>query len=314
MQGGEERIAIVGAGLVGRAWAVVFARAGLDVALADRDAAALAAAPERIAATLAALAAAGLVDDPEGAAGRIVSTQRLAEALDGASYVQECGPEDVGIKRAIFAELDRLAPPETILASSTSGIVASLFDGEMARPERALVAHPVNPPSLVPLVEVAPSPQTAESVVARTMALMEAVGQSPILVRREIEGFVLNRLQGALLNEALRLYRDGFASAEDIDRAVRDGLGRRWAFMGPLETIDLNAPGGAGDYAARYGGLYRRIDARRDDPPWDGEVIDRLVAELRARRPAAALEARQAWRDRRLVALTAHLRAAATED
>jgi L-gulonate 3-dehydrogenase len=308
-----DRIAIIGAGLIGRAWAAVFARAGLPVTLTDREPEALGAAGARIRASLDDLRAAGLVDGVDPVLARIGYAASLAEAVDGATYVQECGPEVVNLKRSLFAELDRLTPPETILASSTSGIVASLFDGDMAHPERALVAHPVNPPSLIPLVEVAPSPRTDETTVTRTLALMERAGQAPILVRREIEGFVLNRLQGALLNEALRLFRDGYASAEDIDKAVRDGLGRRWAFMGPLETIDLNAPKGAGDYAARYGGLYTRVDARRDAAPWDEGLIARLVVELRERRPAEALDARQGWRDRRLMALTAHLRAAATD-
>ncbi len=311
---GPERIGVLGAGLIGQAWAIVFARGGHDVALTDIDAGVTAAARDRIAATLEDFRAAGLIDDPAAILARIACHDDVAAAMAQATYVQECGPENVAIKRDIFAELEGMTSTGTILASSTSGIVASEFNTGMRDRSRALVAHPVNPPSMVPLVEVAPSPDTAEEATARTMALMEAVGQSPILVRREIEGFVLNRLQGALLNEALRLFGEGYASAEDIDRAVRDGLGRRWAFMGPLETIDLNAPGGAGDYATRYGPIYARVDARRDGDPWDRAVIDRLVAELREARPQDALKERQNWRDRRLMALTAHLDAAGTQD
>lgn len=306
----NERIAVIGAGLIGRAWAVVFARAGLEVTITDIDAASLAAARRRIETTLTDLEHVDLVDDPQAALARISSEGDLAKAVAGAGYVQECGPENVEIKSRLFAELEEMTGADTILASSTSGITASSFNRLMRDPSRALVAHPVNPPSVIPLVEVAPSPETADTIVARTMALMERVGQKPILVRREIEGFVLNRLQGALLNEALRLLRDGVASAADIDRAVSDGLGRRWAFMGPLQTIDLNAPGGAGDYADRYGPIYRRVDEARDAQPWTEEVIARLVEQLRSTDPADTHDARCDWRDRRLMALAAHLQSA----
>lgn len=306
----NERIAVIGAGLIGRAWATVFARAGLEVTITDIDATSLAAARGRIETTLSDLGHVGLVEDPQTALARIDCDGDLAKAVAGADYVQECGPENVEIKSRLFADLETMTSPDTILASSTSGITASTFNRLMRDRSRAVVAHPVNPPSVVPLVEVAPSPETSETVVARTMAFMERVGQKPILVRREIEGFVLNRLQGALLNEALRLLRDGVASAADIDRAVSDGLGRRWAFMGPLQTIDLNAPGGAGDYAARYGPIYRRVDEVRDAQPWTEEVIARLVEQLRDADPADTHEARCDWRDRRLMALAAHLQAA----
>lgn len=305
---GTRRIAVIGAGFIGRAWAIVFARAGCTVALHDPDPAVLEAAPGLLAQALEDLHRAGLIAEaPAAVAARIATEPDAAAALDGAAHAQECGPEDVAAKRAIFAALDAAAAPQTVLASSTSGIVASRFVEGLRHPGRCLVAHPVNPPFLIPLVEIAPAPQTDPDTVARTTALMAAVGQSPILVRQEIDGFILNRLQGALLNEALRLYRDGYAGVEDIDRAMRDGLGRRWAFMGPLETIDLNAPGGAADYADRYGPMYAAADDRRDAHPWQPEVIARLHAELRAARPLSDLDARRSWRDRRLMALTAHL-------
>jgi L-gulonate 3-dehydrogenase len=302
------RIAVIGAGFIGRAWAIVFARAGFSVALHDPDTAILERAPRALDVALVDIHAAGLVtESPPVIAARIEIVEDVAAALAGAEYAQECGPEDVALKREIFATLDAAATADTILASSTSGIVASRFVGQLRNPGRCLVAHPVNPPYLIPLVEVAPAPETDPEVTERTMALMAAVGQSPILVRREVDGFILNRLQGALLNEGLRLYRDGYASVEDIDRAVRDGLGRRWAFMGPMETIDLNAPGGAADYARRYGPIYSAADARRDIHPWQPDVINRLDAELRAARPLSALDERREWRDRRLMALAAHL-------
>lgn len=310
----DETIAVVGAGLIGRAWAVVFARAGFAVRLQDTDAEALARSEAAVAETLADLEQAGLCGKPERILRLITRHAELETALEGVTYVQECGPEDVGLKRRLFSALEAAASSDAILASSTSGITATDFAGHLDRPERCLVAHPVNPPSLVPLVEVVPGARTGSDCVARTLALMRRVGQVPIHVRKEIEGFVLNRLQGALLTEALRLYRDGYVSAEDLDRTVSDGLGRRWSFMGPFETIDLNAPGGVVDYARRYGPLYTAIDRQRHDtPPWQPEVLERLAVELRAVRPAGALEKRRAWRDRRLMALSVHLGDAASE-
>jgi 3-hydroxyacyl-CoA dehydrogenase len=136
---------------------------------------------------------------------------------------------------------------------------------------------------------------------------MTQIGQSPVLVRREVEGFILNRLQGALLREAWDLFEAGYASAEDIDKTVSEGLGLRWSFMGPIETIDLNAPGGVADYAARLGPLYHSIQKSRTDPqPWSAELIGDVDKERRAALPSDKLAARRNWRDRRLMALAAH--------
>jgi L-gulonate 3-dehydrogenase len=141
------------------------------------------------------------------------------------------------------------------------------------------------------------------------MQLMEQAQQTPILVRKEVQGFILNRLQGALLNEALRLFRDGYVSAEDLDKTVKHGLGLRWSFMGPFETIDLNAPNGVVDYGQRYGPLYRDVDRQRsDDDPWDTATLAALGQERRSQLPSEGLAERQAWRDRRLMALMAHQR------
>jgi 3-hydroxyacyl-CoA dehydrogenase len=223
--------------------------------------------------------------------------------------VQENLPEAVAVKRAIFAELDRLAPPQAILASSTSAIPASAFTGELAGRARCLVAHPANPPYLLPMVELCGAPWTAPETVARARAFLASVGQAPILVRREIPGFILNRIQGALLNEAFRLVEEGYVSPEDLDVTVSHGLGLRWSFMGPFATIDLNAPGGLRDYCERYGPFYQAI---RREPPHPGPWSEQLIADLEARRraavPLAAHEEAQAWRDRRLMALAAHKR------
>ena len=307
----KARIAIVGAGLIGRAWAIVFARAGHSVKVYDADAAALERSQAILETSLADLKIAGLLDEAVLAVrARIARADTLAAAVGDAGYVQENIGEDLAAKRVLFAELDRLTASETILASSTSGLPASQWSAGLVGRARCLVAHPVNPPHLVPLVELSPAPWTAPEVVARTFSLHEAAGQVPILVRKEILGFLLNRLQGALLAEAFRLYADGYASTEDLDKTVRDGLGLRWSFMGPFETIDLNAPGGIADYCSRYGSTYYEMAQQQRPQRWDDALVRRLEAERRQKLPLSKVTERAAWRDRQLMRLIAHKRKA----
>ncbi|QPI62519.1 3-hydroxyacyl-CoA dehydrogenase [Vreelandella venusta] len=302
-------IGIIGAGLIGRAWAIVFARSGMSVCIYDIDASALGRVRDDIRQSLQDLRQAGLIADIEAPLSLIRTENDLAHAMSGVEYVQECGPEGIDAKRRIYSELESVVAIDTVLASSTSGIAASRFTNQLKHPERCLVAHPVNPPYLIPLVEVAPSPDTSEAAVSRTMQLMKQAQQTPILVRKEVQGFILNRLQGALLNEALRLFRDGYVSAEDLDKTVKHGLGLRWSFMGPFETIDLNAPNGVVDYGQRYGPLYREVDCQRsDDNPWDAVTLAALDLERRTQLSPEDLAERQAWRDRRLMALMVHQR------
>ena len=201
-----------------------------------------------------------------------------------------------------------------MLASSTSALLPSRFTESLAGRARCLVVHPINPPYLIPAVEIVPAPWTDPQIVERTRTLMTAAGQAPIVMKREIDGFVMNRLQGALLEEAFRLVADGYASAEDIDIGLCEGLALRWSFMGPFETIDLNAPAGVRDYVTRYQQIYERLFPsmqRRVD--WAGPVVDEIERDRRAKLPEAELLQRQMWRDRRLMALAAHKRKAARE-
>lgn len=303
------KIAVVGAGLIGRAWAIVFARAGFDVTLWDGDERAIASSLEVIGARLEDLAKVGLVSDVQQVIRRIRPTSSLESALADAHYVQENLPEVLDVKRAIHAELDALAPANAIVASSTSSIPASAFTESLKGRARCLVAHPVNPPYLIPLVELCGAPWTAPDIVTRTRALLERAGQVPITIARELHGFVLNRLQGALLNEAFRLVEDGYVTPDDLDKTIAHGLGLRWSFMGPFETIDLNAPGGVRDYCERYGALYYDMARQQADPRrWSG-VVDLIEAARRKALPAEKLAERQTWRDRRLMALAAHKKA-----
>jgi 3-hydroxyacyl-CoA dehydrogenase len=307
-----KRVAIVGSGLIGRAWAMVFAGAGCSVAVYDSVGGVAARAKDLVAEGLRELAAHGLVADAEGSAARVRVADDLADALDGAEFVQENTPETVEAKRAIFAELDRFAAADAILASSTSTIVASLFTEALAGRHRCLVAHPVNPPHLVPLVELVGAPWTAPATVAAAKALYEAVGQVPIVVRKEIEGFVLNRLQAVLLSEAFRLVESGHVTPQDLDKTLKDGLGLRWSFMGPFETIELNAPGGIPDYCARYGPSLARLSGA-DPAIYAGDGLARVLELWGGGLGADQVAARMRWRDRRLAALKAHKRAQPTD-
>ena len=154
-----------------------------------------------------------------------------------------------------------------------------------------------------------PAPWTAPEAVERAASFLRAAGHAPIVMKREIDGFVMNRLQGALLEEAFRLVEQDYAGVEDIDVGIRDGLALRWSFMGPFETIDLNAPAGVRDYAERYQGIYSGISGSSQwRADWSGPVMDKVESERRKRLAADKLEERQAWRDRRLIALAAHKR------
>jgi L-gulonate 3-dehydrogenase len=237
---------------------------------------------------------------------RIQPVKELGDALRDAVYVQENGPERVAVKIPLFAELDRLSRPEAVLASSTSGIPASAFTEGLKGRHRCLVAHPVNPPYLIPLVEICPAPWTDADTVARTRDIMTQAGQVPATVKKEMDGFALNRLQGALLAEAFRLIADDAISPADLDALVKHGLGLRWSFMGPLETIDLNAPGGLADYCDRYGPLYAKMQGQMTPLEWDAALVGKLQDARRAELPANMQPVRQEWRDRRLMALLAH--------
>lgn len=299
-------IAIIGAGLIGRSWANVFARANWRVRVWDPVEAQRTTAAEQITRSLFDLQKHGLVGDPAVAASNISVHATLEDAVRDADFVQESGPETVDAKRTTFARLDAAARPEAVLASSTSAIVASQFTEHLKGRARCLVAHPVNPPHLAPVVELCGAPWTSAQTKQRALEVFRSVGQVPIDVRREIEGFVLNRLQVALLSEAFRLVQDGFVSPQDLDHVIADGLGLRWAFMGPFETIELNAPGGIPDYCERYTPWFRRYIA--DLPPasvWDDAQWQKVAAAWDALGPEDIAK-KSAWRNERLAALVAH--------
>ena len=304
-----EKIAIIGSGLIGRAWACVFARAGHSVVLWDNVPAAMPSAVRLIGDSLAEMKRIGLIDDdPRAVHARVRTVATLAEAVRDADYVQENTAENLEVKRDVYRQMDAAAAAHCILASSTSTIQTSRFSDGLAGRHRCIVAHPVNPPHVIPVVEISPAPWTSADVVEKTRDLQQRVGQVPILVKREVEGFILNRLQAALLQEAWRLVKEDYVTVEDLDKSIKDGLGLRWSFMGPFETIDLNAPGGIPDYAQRYGPKMHGMMADVNYAPWDDALIEKIDAERRQIMPRERHAEREAWRDQRLMALIAHKR------
>ncbi|MER8631196.1 3-hydroxyacyl-CoA dehydrogenase [Mesorhizobium opportunistum] len=303
------KVAIVGSGFIGRAWAISFARAGHDVRMWDQSPAATGGARDYIEGVLGDLSSNDLLrgQSVDTVLGRIAIAAELEEALAGAIHVQENTPENLDVKREVFSLIDSLAGPQTVIASSTSALLPSKFTDHLQGRHRCLVVHPINPPYLIPAAEVVPAPWTSTETLERTRAFLIDAGHAPLVMKRELDGFIMNRLQGALLEEAFRLVADGYASVEDVDIGIRDGLALRWSFMGPFETIDLNAPGGVRDYVDRYQGIYSNIFPqmlRRVD--WAGEVMATVEAERSTRLPRENLGERQVWRDRRLMALAAH--------
>jgi len=313
MEDSMAEVAIIGTGFIGRAWAISHARAGSNVRLWDMDSAATGKAKDYIADLLPDLVANDLLNGqtPEAVLSRIRSTDTLEAAVDGVTYVQENTFEQLDVKIGVFKLLDAATPRSAVIASSTSALLPSAFTAGLAGRGRCLVAHPINPPYLIPAAELVPAPWTSPEAMAQAAAVLRGIGQVPIVMKQEIDGFVMNRLQGALLEEAFRLVAGGYASVEDVDVGIRDGLALRWSFMGPFETIDLNAPAGVREYCERYERIYSNIwDGIRYRIDWNGPVLDVIEADRRKAVAADQLQARQAWRDRRLMALIAHKRQA----
>ncbi len=302
-------VAIIGAGLIGRAWAAIFARAGWQVALWDAVESQRETAIALVTAQLHDMARAGLADNPATAVTRLRLAASLKDAVANADFVQENGPETLAAKRALFAELDAATPAGVVLASSTSAITASQFTEALAGRARCLVGHPVNPSHLIPVVEICGAPWTSDAAKARARDVYAGIGQVPISVKKEIDGFILNRLQAALLSEAFRLVQEGYVSPADLDHTVADGLGLRWSFMGPFETIELNAPEGIADYCRRYAPFFRRtIDSQPAKSVWDEAAIEAVAEAFGPTPTAATVAAKSRWRDRRLSALAVHKR------
>ena len=281
MYGGSEmgideirRVAVVGAGLMGHGIAQEFALAGYAVALHDVSEDRLRAATEGMRANLGALAAAGLVEvgAVEAVPAAIRASTDLGTVVGDADVVIEAVTEDLAIKRRLFGEFDRLCAPGTILASNSSSFMPSALASTTARPDRVLVAHWFNPPHLLPLVEVVRGPATSDATVETTVAILRQIGKRPAVVNKEAPGFIGNRLQLALVREALAIVANGIATPEDVDVVVRNGFGRRLAAAGPFEVAEL---AGLDLMLAVAEQLFPSIDRSPEPPPILREKVAR---------------------------------------
>jgi 3-hydroxyacyl-CoA dehydrogenase len=294
-------VAVVGTGVIGRSWVQVFARAGCQTRVYDPDPAQVEKALMWLDQDLNADLADRLITAEEASARRALITAHadLEEALASAEYVQESGPEQIEVKKAIYADLDGVAPPEAILGSSTSAHDMSEIAAGLNGAHRCIVAHPVNPPHLIPVVEILPGVKTDPNVVTRTRDFMTSVGQKPVLMNYYVPAFLLNRMQAALLKEAINLVESGVADVDSVDTVIRDGLGLRWALMGPFGVANTNADGGIREYFTRYGQAYKDcMDELGPTPSFDPEMIERLGQGTDAMAGNASLQEICAWRER----------------
>jgi carnitine 3-dehydrogenase len=244
------RIAIIGAGVIGASWATTFLARGMDVVASDPAPGAEEALRKTVDAQWPAMQQIGLSAAASVERFRFVASPE--DAVADAGFVQENGPERLDIKRDLFRRLDEAAPPDALLATSSSTITISEFQDACTRhPERVVLGHPFNPPHLIPLVEVGGGKQTALDAIERTLNFYRAMGKHPIHLRREIMGHVANRLQAALWQEAFNLVRAGVASVADVDAAIAHGPGLRWSLLGPFMNLHLS--GGAGGMGALFG-------------------------------------------------------------
>ena len=277
-----KNVGVIGGGLIGASWAAIFSKSGFNVFVYDPFPDVFETYKSRVTSFLEELKSIDETINIEESLNRISANVTIKDLCGNVEYIQESAPEILSVKQELFAKLDNLAPDEVVIGSSSSAMPISSITQNLKGQHRCIIAHPANPPHLIPCVEICPGENTSNKTIEKTKEIFTASGASIVNVKKEIDGFILNRLQGALLNEAMRLYSDGYASSDEIDATIRDGLGLRWAFMGPFETIDLNAPGGIKDYISRYGPMYIEMAKNQTKiPDWSEEAGKKLEIERR---------------------------------
>ncbi|MDB9872714.1 3-hydroxyacyl-CoA dehydrogenase [Alphaproteobacteria bacterium] len=288
-----KNIGVIGGGLIGASWAAIFSKSGFNVFVYDTIPVVFDTFNERVKLFLEELKSIDPKINIEDSFNRISINVSIEDLCHNVDYIQESAPEILSVKQELFAKLDQLAPDHVVIASSSSAMPISSITQNLKGQHRCIIAHPANPPHLIPCVEICPGPNTSSITIEKAKTIFDQSGASSVNVKKEIDGFILNRLQGALLNESLRLYSEGYASSDEIDATIRDGLGLRWAFMGPFETIDLNAPGGIRDYMARYGPMYIEMAKTQTKiPDWSDEAGEKLEIERRKILPEDQLQER----------------------
>jgi carnitine 3-dehydrogenase len=276
------KIAIVGTGLIGASWAAQYLASGFDVIATDPAPNAEVNLRKGVDEAWEQLAAGRLA--PGASRDRLTFTADMNEAVSKADFVQESVPERALLKSKVFAQMDEVAPPDTILASSASGITMDVIQSNCKHPERCVIGHPFNPPHIIPLVEVVGGPKTSEAVIDRAMAFYASIGKKPIRLRKAISGHVGNRLQAALYREILYLIQQGVLSVEDADIAVSYGPGLRWAVMGP--SLQWHLGGGSGGiqhfverFMEGFAGLMKKLEMPEVTPELKQTIINGVLKE-----------------------------------
>ncbi|KAK2905135.1 hypothetical protein QQF64_033363 [Cirrhinus molitorella] len=305
----EKIITVVGSGLIGRSWAMVFLSGGYKVKIYDNVPGQASGAITEISKQFEELQQAKMLRGNLTAAEQfslLSSHDDLQQALEGAFFVQECVFENLEAKQTVFGEVEKLVTENVILSSSSSCLMPSNVFSRVQNRTRCIISHPVNPPYYVRLVELVPHPETLPAVMDVAYSLMTDVGQAPVRLRKEIDGFALNRVQYAIIAESWRLVQEGVISVKDIDLVMSEGLGMRYAFLGPIETMHLNAPEGMEDYLQRYSeGMKRVLSTFGPVPDFSGEAAARIIKEICELIPAEQehLTARRERRDQLLMEL-----------
>jgi L-gulonate 3-dehydrogenase len=295
-------VSLIGTGVIGRGWIQVFIRAGCKTRIYDPDPEQAQKALDWVRDDLKRDAAEGLISEDETRArlNQVSAYDQLAEALNGAGYIQESGPERLEVKQAIFAEMDRLAVPETILASSTSALdIADITTG-LEGAGRCFTAHPFNPPHILPAVEMMPTRQASPELYQRAIQFLESVGQKPVKMNFFVPGYLANRIQAAVVREALHLVQIGAADVDAVDTVISDALGLRWALFGNFGTNNTNADGGIREYYTRFGHAYTDLMADLDSTPpsFSPEMIEKIGSQVDIKEGSASNSEICRWRDR----------------
>ncbi|XP_073846197.1 beta Hydroxy acid dehydrogenase 2 [Musca autumnalis] len=303
------KIGIVGSGLIGRAWSMLFTSVGYKVMLYDILPEQLSSALEYIDIELHRLEEQGLLRGDLSAEEQfkcLSTTTDIKELTRGAVFIQECIPERIEWKRALYQQLDDILEEQTVVSSSTSTFMPSLFTEGLKHCENMLVSHPLNPPYYIPLVEIVPAPWTSPEAVEFTRHLMLEIKQKPVTLKQEILGFATNRIQYAILNEIWHLVEKDILTVQDIDTVMNDGLGLRYAFLGPMETAHLNADG-ITDYIQRFGGEIHKVSETYDAIPKmePGPTLEKIAKQCEEMVPKDKLAERRKQRDEFLTKLSA---------
>jgi len=299
------KVVCVGAGLIGQGWATLFSSKGLEVILQDVNEAILEQSVGAVRSNLMFLEANHFLKKNEAAAAlkRIKTGTSIGEVVAHADYVQESVLDNYDLKREVFKEMDKAAPDHAILASSSSGLLMTEIQTVTARPHRCVLVHPVLPLHLLPLVEIVGGKQTSAETVMAAYDFMKRLGKSPVLLKREVPGYIVNRLQAALLREAIDLVDKGVASPEDVDKAFCTGIGLRDPIIGPFLRIHLAGNGVERfikNYAQSYRNRWETMETWTSIPPSAANKIIRGVEEMEAVRTKTLDEIKN-WRDQTLV-------------